>query len=209
MRQYAQDYKDQLKGMLDAIDPRDVERVTNTLLDAYKNDKQVFIMGNGGSASTASHMACDLGKGTVIPGKQRFRVISLNDNMAVFSAIANDIGYDHVFLEQIKNVINPGDVVICISASGNSQNVVNAMQYANQNSAITVAIVGFTGGAMKEQADISIHIQNSRYGPVEDAHMILNHMITTFIRNKFEMDHKIAMDALAKPQEPLPQSSDS
>jgi len=209
MRQYAQDYVDQLKGMLDAIDPKDVERVTNTLLDAYKNDKQVFIMGNGGSASAASHMACDLGKGTVVPGKRRFRVISLNDNMAVFSAIANDFGYDNVFLEQIKNVVNPGDVVLGISASGNSPNVVSAMKYANQNGAITVAIVGFTGGEMKTHADISIHLQSGQYGPVEDGHMILNHMITTFLKKKFEVDHKIAMADLAKSQELSPRSSGS
>jgi D-sedoheptulose 7-phosphate isomerase len=193
MRLYAQEYVDKLKQMLDAIDPHDVERVTNIILDAYKNDKQVFIMGNGGSASAASHMACDLGKGTVIAGKKRFRVISLNDNMAVFSAIANDFGYENVFLEQIKNVLNPGDVVIGISASGNSPSVVNAMRYANQTGGITVAIVGFTGGEMKKLADANIHLQSPEYGPVEDGHMIINHMITTFLKSKFDFDHKIAM----------------
>jgi D-sedoheptulose 7-phosphate isomerase len=195
--------------MLNAIEPKEVERVTNTLLDAYKNDKQVFIMGNGGSASAASHMACDLGKGTVVTGKRRFRVISLNDNMAVFSAIANDFGYENVFLEQIKNVINPGDVVVGISASGNSPNVVNAMRYANQAGAITVSIVGFTGGEMKRQSDICIHLQNGHYGPVEDGHMILNHMITTFIKRKFEMDHKLAMADLARSQELSPEPAGS
>ena len=197
MKLHAQNYKDDLKSMIDAIDIGDIECVTNILLDAYKNDKQVFIMGNGGSASASSHMACDLGKGTAVPGKRRFRVSSLNDNMAVFSAIANDIGYDHVFLEQIKNVLNPGDVVLGISASGNSPNVVNAIKFANQHGAITLAIVGFTGGEMKKLADFNIHLQNGNYGPVEDGHMILNHIITTFIKSKFEIDHKIEHSDLA------------
>ena len=191
MKQHAAEYAQKIKGMLDSLDFKELEQLTNSVLDAYRNDHQVFIIGNGGSASAASHMACDLAKGTVVPGKRRMRVISLTDNMAMFSAIANDFGYDNVFLEQLKNVLNPGDLVIGISASGNSPNVVNAIRYANQSGAITASIVGFTGGAMKKESDIIIHLKNSEYGPVEDGHLMINHMIATFLQQRFSVDHQI------------------
>lgn len=192
MRHYATEYIGQVKAMLDALDPKEIERLSDALLDAYRNDRQVFVIGNGGSASAASHMACDLGKGTAIPGKRRLRAISLTDNMAMFSAIANDFGYENVFVEQLKNVFNRGDVVIGISASGNSPNVVNAIQWANEQGGITVAIVGFTGGQMRKEADIVIYLKNDEYGPVEDGHLIINHMLATFLQKRFDLDHKIS-----------------
>jgi len=195
MRQYAQTYRDELKRVLDALDPIAIEKVTNIILDAYKNDKQVFIIGNGGSASAASHMACDLGKNTAIGTKRRLRVTSLTDNMAWFSAVANDVGYENVFMEQLKNTFNAGDVLIGISGSGNSPNVVNAMEWANDNGGITVAIVAFTGGPMKEAADVHIHIDTHEYGPAEDVHLIINHMIVGYILDRWKIDHELEQPA--------------
>lgn len=189
---FSLEYIEQLKQMLDDLDPKEIERLITVLLDAHKHDKQVFVIGNGGSASAASHMACDLGKGTAIPGRKRMRAISLTDNMAMFSAIANDFGYDNVFLEQLKNIFNPGDVLIGISASGNSPNVVNAMRWVNERGGVTVAIVGFTGGEMKREADICIYFKNNEYGPVEDGHLIINHLVSTYLRKTFDLDVKIA-----------------
>lgn len=191
VKEHAASYVRKIQDMLTNLDLKEVERLTNTVLDAYKNDKQIFIIGNGGSASAASHMACDWGKGTVVPGKRRMRVISLTDNMAMFSAIANDFGYENVFVEQLKNILNPGDLVVGISASGNSPNVVNALRYANQAGGITASIVGFTGGAMKKESDIVIFLKNSEYGPVEDGHLILNHIVATYLQSRFNVDHQI------------------
>ncbi|MDD9954348.1 MAG: SIS domain-containing protein [Candidatus Woesearchaeota archaeon] len=185
MRNYAQVYLNELQGMLKKIDPLAVERVTDMILEAYDNERRVFIIGNGGSASAASHMACDLSKNTVTEGKPRLKVISLTDNMALFSAIANDCGYENVFIEQIKNIFHKGDLLIGISASGNSPNVVKAMEWVNENGGNTIAIVGFTGGKMKECATISIFLDHTDYGPVEDGHLIINHMITGFLQKKF------------------------
>lgn len=134
-------------------------------------------MGNGGSASTASHFVCDLAKRTRVPGWPNFRVIGLTDNMAIFSAYANDEGYDTVFAEQLNNLVNPGDVVIGISASGNSANVLNAISLANSRGAKTVGFVGLNGGKLITMAQYILHAQTDRIDQAEDIHLILEHMI--------------------------------
>ena len=196
MKNYAHEYREELKRVLDALDTEAIARVTRVILDAYKNDKQVFVIGNGGSASAASHMACDLGKNTAHEGKRRLRIMSLTDNMAWFSALANDHGYDHVFTEQLRNMCNPGDVVLGISGSGNSPNVVNALEWANAHGALTVAIVAFSGGKMKEHADISVHIDTDAYGPAEDVHIIINHMIVGYITDRWKQDAELEKPVL-------------
>jgi D-sedoheptulose 7-phosphate isomerase len=121
-------------------------------------------------------MAADLGKNTAVPGKSRLRVMSLTDNMSWFSALGNDLGYDNVFVEQIANLLQPGDVLITISASGNSPNVVKAAEFTRANGGIVIALVGFEGGRLKEIADIAIHTRSGDYGPVEDSHLMLDHI---------------------------------
>ncbi|MBR9703535.1 SIS domain-containing protein [Candidatus Woesearchaeota archaeon] len=191
MKETGKQYMLELKEMLDTLDLGQVEQLVNLIKDAYKNDKQIFIIGNGGSASAASHMACDIGKNTGIIGKQRMRVVSLTDNMATFSAVANDCGYDAVFKEQLAMFLNPGDLVIGISGSGNSPNVINALKYANETGAITAAIVAFTGGEMKKEADYHVMIKTGDYGVAEDAHLILNHMIVRHLQKDMAFEHKL------------------
>ncbi len=177
-----QNYIDRLHQALDSIAPDSVEAGFALIYHALEDGRTVYIIGNGGSASTASHMACDLGKGASVPGKPRLRVVSLTDNMAHFSAIANDISYDAVFVEQLRNLLLPGDVLIGISASGNSPNVVDAFSCARGIGAKTIGLVGFTGGKMKKLSDVVIHVESSEYGPVEDAHLSINHIWTEQLR---------------------------
>ena len=155
-----------------------VQKVVEYLLSARENDRQVFILGNGGSASTASHFACDLGKGTIHGDSRRFRAISLTDNVALMTAWSNDSSYDDVFREQLENLLVPGDVVLGISASGNSRNVLNAMEYANSMGCTTIGFAGFGGGRLADMVDECIIVDSYRYGPVEDIHLVLEHMIS-------------------------------
>lgn len=178
------DYIRELKFCLAHLDVNKINQVVHILLKAYSDGKTVFILGNGGSASTASHMACDLGKGTlqrVYDRKEkRFRVISLTDNVAVMTAYGNDLSYADIFVQQLQNLVVEEDVVIAISGSGNSTNVIKAVRYAKKNGAITIGFLGFkTGGKLAQLVDIAIIADSKRYGPCEDIHSILNHLITT------------------------------
>ena len=170
--------------------PQDVlGEIVQVLVQACHDGRQVFIFGNGGSASTASHFACDLGKGAALPDKRRLRVMSLNDNVALMTAISNDISYEMVFKEQLINVLNPGDVIIGISASGNSPNVVRAFEYAREVGASTIGLIGFGGGKMKALSDHSVIIDSWDYGVVEGLHLVLEHLIAQGVRRQLIVDH--------------------
>jgi D-sedoheptulose 7-phosphate isomerase len=145
-------------------------------------------MGNGGSAATASHFACDLSKGTIVEGKSRFKVISLNDNMPLITALSNDFGYERVFIEQLMNLISEKDVVIGITASGNSENILQAVDYARGKRAITVGFIGFGGGKLKEMVDEHITVSSMSYEQVENIHLILSHAIAKYFRERFERE---------------------
>jgi len=188
IREHARNYLDSLKRFLDQIPLEKVEAITDILYQAYRDNRQVFIMGNGGSASTASHFACDLGKGTIIPGKPRFRVISLNDNISLITALSNDFGYEEVFREQLMNLVNAGDIVIGITGSGNSPNVLKAMEYARSRGAVTIGFIGFDGGKLRGMVDEEITIACDNYGQVEDIHLILEHLISQFFRQKIDRE---------------------
>lgn len=179
-------YLAELKGILDRLPVPSIEDVISTLLYARFHHKQVIIMGNGGSAATASHFACDLGKGTLKPGFPRFRVIALTDNMALFSALANDFGYDQVFSEQLRSLIQPGDIAIGISGSGNSPNILNAIQAARELGAVTIGFVGFDGGRLKGMVDLCVHVPCDCMEQVEDLHLILEHLISTALRHAMD-----------------------
>ena len=186
----AREYLEQFRNTLGSLDLKDLDKIIDKLLEAYKQDKQVFIMGNGGSAAIASHFACDLNKGTLQnvydDGEKRFRAISLTDNVALMTAYSNDLGYEHVFSQQLKNLLNEGDIVIGISASGNSQNVINAINLAKKNKAVTVGLLGFDGGKLKNLVDFKIWVNNNHYGMVEDTHSALQHMICSIIRDRLK-----------------------
>ncbi len=145
-------------------------------------------MGNGGSASLASHFACDLSKGTLQnvhdDNEKRFRVISLTDNIALMTAYSNDLGYEHVFSQQLKNLVNEGDVVIGISASGNSKNVINAISLAKKSKAVSIGLLGFDGGKLKEIVDLKLWVNKDNYGIVEDVHSSLQHMICFAVKER-------------------------
>lgn len=180
----------QLKTNLDFLDLKELDNIINLILKAYKENKQIFIMGNGGSAVLASHFACDLGKGTlqnVYDNKEkRFKVISLTDNVALLTAFSNDLDYKHVFSQQLTNLVNEGDVVIGISASGNSENVINAINLAKENKAVTIGFLGFDGGKLKRIVEHKVIVGSDNYGIVEDIHSVLQHMICSIVKEKLE-----------------------
>ncbi len=169
-------YLEKLNKSLHLISQQEINVFYDLILQAYQQQKQIFVMGNGGSASTASHMACDFNKGMSYRQSQKFRMICLNDNIPTMMALSNDVGYHVVFLEQLKNLMNEGDMVIGISGSGNSENVIQAIQYANQHRGITVGICGYDGGKLKEFAKYPVHIPVNDMQIVEDIHLVINHM---------------------------------
>lgn len=170
-----------LQEAISDISVHQVKRLTELLLEAYRDERQIFILGNGGSASTASHFACDLSKGTISGNRKRFKVLSLTDNVALITAWANDSHYDNIFKEQLENLLEPGGIVIGISASGNSKNVLNAIEYAKSIGCVTIGLAGFGGGELANMADECITVNSNRYGPVEDIHLMLEHMISNCI----------------------------
>ena len=180
---YYEQYVGGIKQTLDALPWAAVHDVVNLLHQARLAGKQIFVMGNGGSASTASHLACDLNKNTVAPNYPRFRVISLTDNMAFFSACANDFSYEDVFAEQLANFVREDDIVIAISSSGNSPNVLKAVKLARAHKAITVGWSGYDGGKLAGLVDIPIVVASHSIEQIEDIHLMLEHMITAALRN--------------------------
>jgi D-sedoheptulose 7-phosphate isomerase len=176
-------YLQRLQDLLNKLDFDALEAVVQVLERAREQGKAVYIMGNGGSASTATHMAQDLAFGTRTRSGPRMRALSLTDNTAYLSACANDIGYENVFEQQLRSLMQPGDVVLAISASGNSPNVVRAVDYANEQGGETIAFVGFDGGKLKQRCKYVVHAASKpgEYGPVEDVHMILDHLITAYL----------------------------
>ena len=161
-----------------------IDDIIDTLHKARLSGKQIFIMGNGGSASTASHFVCDIAKNTRKKGWPHFKALGLTDNMAIFSAYANDEGYENVFAQQLASLIQPGDIVIGISASGNSPNVLNAMEVAAQHQATRIGFTGFKGGKLGSMVDLHINIPSDNYGQVEDLHLMLEHMVVNALQDR-------------------------
>jgi len=179
-----QNYVDGLSNCLKELLQQDVEEIANIIFDAYKKGKQIFVMGNGGSASTSSHFARDLFIGTVTEGKPRLKANSLTDNLALITALANDTDYSSIFMEQLVGRLSEGDVVIGISASGNSPNILKATKFGRNKGAITVGFTGFGGGRLKELAHKCIILSSRDYGQVEDAQLCLAHIISYLVRDK-------------------------
>jgi D-sedoheptulose 7-phosphate isomerase len=179
-----QNYIATLQQTLGELNQNQIWNVINVLQRARMQGSQIFIMGNGGSASTASHFVCDLAKNTRIDGLPHFRVIGLADNMEIFSAYANDEGYENVFSQQLINLVKPDDVVIAISASGNSKNVLNAVEEAQKHDLTTIGFTGFDGGQLGHLVDIHIHVDSKVIEHVEDVHLILEHIIVRTIKEQ-------------------------
>lgn len=180
-RAVVEDYVETFRRLMARIDLEKVCRVVDRLRAARDGGGTIYIAGNGGSAATATHLANDLGKATKRNGNRPIRVICLSDNISWFSALANDEGYDRVFTGQLENFARPGDVLIVISASGNSQNLVDAVEFANRAGMVTVGILGFDGGRLKGLVDECLWLESEigLYGPVETGHCLLCDMLTS------------------------------
>jgi D-sedoheptulose 7-phosphate isomerase len=182
------EYIEAVTTALNRLDPAEVSAVIEELWSAYQADRQIFILGNGGSASTSSHMATDLAKGTrgyrgdapVRP----VRALSLTDNTALISAWANDVGFEHVFLGQLQTHLRLGDAIVALSASGNSPNILAAIHFAREAGARTIGLTGFGGGALNGLVDRGIVVDSRDYGVVEDVHLQIGHMIAHCFRQR-------------------------
>lgn len=177
-------YWHELASIMQAMSFDMLTKAAELLLDCYQRCSTVFILGNGGSAATASHFACDLAKGTQVKGLPAFRVISLNDNVPLMSAWANDTNYDRIFAEQLATLVRAGDLVITISASGNSPNILAAARMARQADAITLALTGQDGGKLSKLADFTIYIPSPSIEQVEDAHLVIAHSLCVVLREQ-------------------------
>lgn len=182
MRSFIKEYINNLCQTLHALDLEAIEAIIKRLEEVHTLGAKIYVIGNGGSAATASHMANDLSVGLKLREIRSFDIESLADNSAVCTAIANDIGYENIFYAQIKNKIKKEDMLLAISCSGNSANILKAAQYAKEVGATVVGMTGFEGGALKELADIKFHVATNKgeYGIVEDIHMILDHIIYSY-----------------------------
>ena len=191
-------YLKEIKEICDNISRDDIDSAIDLLFDAWKNGNSVYFCGNGGSAGTANHFMCDLFKVTVVEGKKRFKAYCLNDNVPLMTALINDDGWDNLYIEQLKNLFEKGDVLICLSVHGGSgrdkagawsQNLLKAMDYAKKNGGKTIGFAGFDGGAMKDIADVCVIVPFNATPHVEAFHVVLQHLIASRLREKI-MEYK-------------------
>jgi len=188
-------YMKEIQQIAEKISREDIDKAIELLFDAWKNNNQVFLCGNGGSAGTATHFTCDLFKVTVVEGKKRLRALCLNDNIPLMTALVNDNGFDNLFIEQLINLFRKGDVLMCFSVHGGSgkdkaglwsQNLLKAMDYVKKNGGKTIGFSGFDGGAMKEIADVCIVVPFNATPHVEAFHVVLQHLIAFRLKEKIK-----------------------
>ena len=193
MKNYVDEINIYLKHEIDtlrSLDANAINAALNLLLETYENGNTVFVFGNGGSSATASHFQNDFNKGVSEHTEKKFNFQCLNDNVATIMAVANDIGFDEVFRFQLVGHIRPGDVVLAISGSGNSANVINAVEYARSQGVKIIGLTGFNGGKLKELSDVSLHVPVSSMQITEDIHMVFDHlMMSVFYRNLDGIEH--------------------
>ena len=175
-------YLNEVSAILGRLPIEGIAQAVDALEDAREKGRNVFLFGNGGSATTASHFASDLAKGAICPGKPRLKAFALADNIALFSAWANDTAYENVFAEQLENFIESGDIAIGISGSGNSPNVLNGIRVARAKGATTIGFIGFDGGKLKELVDLAVIVPSHNMEQAEDLHLLIGHIITTCLR---------------------------
>jgi len=183
---FSHEYLEYLSKLMAQLDRQSIAKFADLLLDSRESGSTTFFLGNGGSASTATHFVNDISLGSRQFDKP-FRAISLCDNQAVITAIANDDGYENIFLQQLQTLAKAGDTIVCISASGNSKNLIKAMEYARAQNIFIVGLSAFDGGYLKKNCDLNIHIPTKvgEYGPAEDLHMVVCGLVGSYFRKKF------------------------
>lgn len=179
---FVADYASAMAKALNSVRPGEIDRAVTALKRAIQADRLIFTCGNGGSAAIANHLTCDCSKGIASNTTLRPRVVSLSATVELITAIANDMSYPEVFAYQLKNAARPGDVLITISSSGDSENIIRALDWAGENGMTTIALSGFSGGRSAQMADISLHVAAENYGVVEDVHQSLMHILAQYVR---------------------------
>ena len=185
-KKFSDEYLEYLTTLISQLDRSAISQFADLLLQSRENKTTTFFLGNGGSASTATHFVNDVSLGSR-QFEKPFRAISLCDNQAVITAIANDDGYENIFLQQLQTLATPGDTIVCISASGNSNNLIKAIEYARENNIYVVGLTAFDGGYLKDNCDLNIHVPTKigEYGPAEDLHMVICGLVGSYFRAKF------------------------
>jgi len=186
-QRYTKEYLAEIKKILDSIEEdlvNELDKLVAILTKARESKKTIYTMGNGGSATTASHIAQDIAKCTIAEGLPRFKAIALTDSIPIMLAWANDASYEDIFVEQLKNLMEPGDVVIGISGSGNSMNVIKAIEYANSNGGLTIGLSGYDGGKLLKCAQENVHIPSNSMQKVEDIHLLILHLLMCLLREE-------------------------
>ncbi len=183
-KEFAAWYRKESLRRWESLDLTNIAKLAEKIVKVEKERREIFVMGNGGSASTASHWATDLSKTAYVSRRPMIRCRSLSENIAYLTAIGNDISFDDCFSRQLENILNPGDLVILISGSGNSKNLIKACQLAKEKKAQTVGILGFDGGRLKTMVDLAITVPSSQYGVIEDMHMAIGHILTFYLKQR-------------------------
>jgi D-sedoheptulose 7-phosphate isomerase len=183
IEEYAKRYSKELINLISSIPYSDLKKISTILEIAWHNNKKIFLIGNGGSASTASHIACDLSKSTIKSNTPRLKVIALTDSISLITAWANDTSYENIFCEQLQNILEKNDIVIAFSGSGNSPNILKAIRIANEMGGITIGLSGYKGGKLKNIANYNIVINSNNMQQIEDLHLMVGHLIFSFIRD--------------------------
>ena len=178
--EFIRGYLAELDATLRALPQGQVADVIDAIRDVRERDAQIFVVGNGGSAATASHFAVDLGKGASLGAERRFRVLSLTDNVPWITALGNDLSYEDVFVEQLRNHARPGDLLLAFSGSGNSENVLRAVRYANSIGCRTIGLAGYAGGRLREEAQECLVVRADHMGRIEDGHFVIQHLVVYY-----------------------------
>jgi D-sedoheptulose 7-phosphate isomerase len=192
-------YLEELSATIQRLPLPAIERLVGLLLQAYEKGRTIYLFGNGGSAALASHMTCDLGKGTAPISGKRLRAVALTDNVALITAWANDTRYDRIFAEQLENLLQPGDVAFAISGSGNSPNILSALSFARQAGAVTAGITGFEGGQMKSLCDVCVVVPSDNMQIIEDLHVSISHSVFRVLRHEIQQSNLAAAMSITRP----------
>lgn len=196
--EFIRGYLAELDATLRALPHGQVADIIDAIRDARDRDAQIFVVGNGGSAATASHFAVDLGKGASLGAERRFRVLSLTDNVPWITALGNDLSYEDVFVEQLKNHARAGDLLLAFSGSGNSENVLRAVRYANSIGCRTIGLSGFAGGKLREEAQECLVVKADHMGRIEDGHFVIQHLVVYYFMSALHAETVAASEAAAR-----------